>query len=76
MEVGRRRPEEADTGADQVSLVIVPNQLRDAINAAIDKELAGRPCDPAERLEIYHALLSYFDRHGTIPEFTLREPTK
>ena len=53
-------------------LVIVPEALRAAIDAAIDKELAGRPCDPGERDDIFRALLTYFDQHGTIPEFTLK----
>lgn len=52
-------------------LVIVPNSLRDQIHAAIDKALAGRPCDDETREHLYGQLLDYFDEHGTIPDFTL-----
>lgn len=54
-------------------LVIVPNALSDAIYAAIDKALNGRPCVPEERESLYHRLLGYYDEHGVIPDFTLRE---
>lgn len=52
-------------------LVIVPNDLRDKINAAIDQALDGRPCDDASREVIYGQLLEYFDDHGELPDFTL-----
>jgi hypothetical protein len=52
-------------------LVIVPSSLRDAINAALDKALDGRPCDADSREVLYDQLLCYFDEHGAIPDFTL-----
>lgn len=52
-------------------LVIVPDSLHDQINAAIDKALAGRPCDAETREHIYTTLLTYFDKHGKIPDFKL-----
>lgn len=55
-----------------MSIVVVPNDLRDAIYAAIDKELNGRPCDDADREVIYEQILAYFDEHGRIPDFSLK----
>ena len=54
-----------------MSLVIVPNALRDAINARIDEALAACPEAAVEREEFYGALLAYYDEHGVIPEFTI-----
>ncbi len=54
-----------------MTLLIVPNHVRDAIEAAIDKELNGRPLEAAEREDIYHDLLRYYDEHGVIPDFSL-----
>ena len=51
--------------------VIVHNDLRDAIDAAIDVALAGRPCDDDGREDIFRRLLGYYDDHGRIPDFTL-----
>jgi hypothetical protein len=50
---------------------IVPDSLRDAINAALDKALDGRPCDADSRAVLYDQLLCYFDEHGVIPDFAL-----
>jgi hypothetical protein len=50
---------------------IVPDSLRDAINAALDKALDGRPCDADSRAVLYDQLLSHFDKHGVLPDFTL-----
>jgi hypothetical protein len=52
-------------------LVIVPNVLRDKINAAIDKELDGRPIEEAERQDVFDKLLAFWDEHGAIPDFKL-----
>jgi hypothetical protein len=54
-------------------MVIVPNDLRDAINAKIDAEIANLPEDQRQKAEncrehMYHQLLSYFDDHGAIPD--------
>lgn len=57
----------------KAKLVIVPNTLRNAIHAAIDKALAGRPCDDASREIIYYQILAYYDDHGRLPDFTLKE---
>lgn len=54
-----------------MTLVIVPNALADQINSAIDAALHGRPCEEWEREDIFSRLLSYFNDHGRIPDFTL-----
>lgn len=54
-------------------LVVIPNDLRDRLNASIDTALAGRPCDEMSREYLYNWLLLYWDEHGTIPEFKLQE---
>lgn len=51
--------------------VVVPNTLADAINAAIDRELSGRPCDAESREIIFNQVLAYFDEHGRLPDFSL-----
>ena len=56
-----------------MKLVVVPDCLRDAINAKIDGEIAKlpealRPKAEACRDHMYHELLSYFDEHGVIPD--------
>jgi hypothetical protein len=54
-------------------LVIVPNCLRDEINAAIDTALIGHPDAEPDREIFYDTLLAYFNEHGVIPEFTLEK---
>jgi len=56
-------------------LVIVPDELREAVHAAIDKALNGRPCSGEERESIYGQLLWHYGEHGCIPEFALEEPS-
>ncbi len=56
-----------------MKLAIVPDCLRDAINAKIDEEIARlpealRPKAEECRDHLYHQLLSYFDEHGVIPD--------
>lgn len=52
-------------------MVIVPNQLRDAIYTKVDAAIAEFPGAVADREYFYNVLLDYFDEHGEIPEFTL-----
>ncbi len=54
-----------------MTLLLVPNFVRDAINAAINRELDGRPIADDERENLYRMLLSHYDEHGEIPEFSL-----
>ena len=63
-------------------LVIVPNSLRDAINAKLDaaRDEAAIPPEVWSEIQpnLYHELLGVFDRTGVIPEFSLKktEPTE
>lgn len=52
-------------------LVIVPNSLRDAINAKLDAALAACPAAAPDRDLFYRQLLAYFNDHGVVPDFTL-----
>jgi hypothetical protein len=57
-------------------IVIVPNVLRDAINAKLDAALAELPEEDRavaekDREFLYGQLLDAFDQYGTIPDFTL-----
>lgn len=52
-------------------MVVVPDSLTVAINAAIDSELAGRPCDDETRDYLFQCILSHYDQFGKIPHFTL-----
>lgn len=59
-----------------MSFVIVPNALRDAINAKLDAAYAQCPDAALDRDIHYGALLQAFNETGVIPDFTLqkREP--
>ncbi len=52
-------------------MVVVPNALRDAINAKLDTAIAACPGAAGDREELYRQLLSHFDEHGEIPSFDL-----
>lgn len=59
-----------------MQLFIVPNELRDAIYAKLDAEIAKWPDAAKDREALYEQLLAYFNEHGVIPEFSLtpKEP--
>ena len=52
-------------------MVIVPNELRDAINAKLDTAIAACPDAAKDRDTLYKQLLTYFDEHGEVPDFDL-----
>lgn len=54
-------------------LVIVPSSLTQAIHTAIEKALNGRPCSDQDREGLFDQLLSYYDEHGVIPAFELKQ---
>lgn len=55
-----------------MSVVIVPNCVRDAINRALDKAVpADIPKD--DRKSLYLELLRHFGEHGVIPDFTVKK---
>lgn len=53
-------------------LVIVPNELRDAINAKLDKAIAECPGAEIDRQELFRQLLTYYNDHGVIPDFSVK----
>jgi hypothetical protein len=56
-----------------MSFVIVPNVLRDAINAKLDAAYVMFPDAAADRDIHYQALLDAFNQTGAIPDFTLEK---
>ncbi len=54
-------------------LVIVPNYVRDAINAKLDAAIAEEPEAAKERDQLYNTILAYFSEYGSLPEFTLKK---
>jgi len=52
-------------------MVIVPNELRDAINAKLDAAITACPDAANDRDALYNQLLAYFDEHGEVPDFDL-----
>ena len=51
--------------------VVVPNSLRNAINEKLDGAFAETPEAAPDRDIFYRRLLSFFNEHGYLPEFTL-----
>ncbi len=58
------------TEAKHTKTVIVPNELADAINAALDAAYAKNPEAAVDREAHFSSLLDYFDEHGKLPEFS------
>lgn len=56
-----------------MATVILPNELTDRIHLQLDKELAGRPISKEEKQSLFNVVLDYFDKHGVIPSFRLKE---
>lgn len=56
---------------DRTEIVIVPNELRDAINKKLDQEIALQPDAAADREYLYNQILGYFSEYGRMPDFTL-----
>lgn len=54
-----------------MSLVIVPNELSEAIHEKLRAAAEGLILTSEEYDQHYKTLLQYFDEHGTIPYFTL-----
>ena len=52
-------------------VVIVSDELRDAINEALDRAIAECPKAATERAALFNQLLAYVDEHGVIPDFTI-----
>lgn len=51
---------------------MVPNKVRDAINASLDVALKQWPDATAhDRRVLYQEVLDYYDKHGVIPDFEI-----
>lgn len=58
-------------------IVVVPNELSDAIDKKITLALSGRSCSEKDREIIRNQLIGYYNEHGIIPDFDLsRQPRK
>ena len=55
-------------------LVVVPNYIWDAIEAKLDMAIALHPEAENDREYLRSQLITYVDKYGTIPEFTLAPP--
>lgn len=51
---------------DGFKVVLVPNELRDAINTLLD-EVVPDDCPHEGRTQMYHQLLCHFHETGTLP---------
>ena len=54
-------------------MVVVPNSLRDAINKKLDAEIDRHPGAEPDRDALFSHLLTFFNEHGYVPEFTLEK---
>lgn len=57
-----------------LDIVVVPDALREAINAKLDAVIAAMPEDErsiveTDRDQFYHQLVGYFHTNGVIPDF-------
>ena len=59
-----------------MSMFVIPNSLRDAINAKLDAAIADVPDAEKDREHLYHSLLMYFNEHGVIPDFSITKTEK
>ena len=55
-------------------LVIVPNELRDAIQRKLGEALKDFPeCSKEDRQFLYQQILKYYNEHGVVPDFQLKK---
>ena len=66
-------PTRASSPSGGIQIVIVPNDLRDAINGKLDAALAECPDAEKDRVVFYRQLLCYFDEYGVVPDFSLEK---
>lgn len=59
-----------------MKMVIVPNDLRDRINAKLDAVIKECPDAEKDRDVLYSQLLGYYDEHGVVPDFSLKKSQK
>ena len=58
---------------DAPHFMIVPAYVDQAIEAKLDAAFAGLPYTAEDRQYVRDELLAYFDRYGTLPDFTLEK---
>jgi hypothetical protein len=54
-----------------MSIVIVPNALRDAINAKLDVVFKDTPEAEKDRDYLYNQIILFYNEKGYIPDFSL-----
>ena len=53
-------------------LVVVPNELRDAINRELDRALKRADAEAQnDREQFFNQILCFYDEHGHIPEISI-----
>jgi hypothetical protein len=61
-------------GAKIMEFIIIPNVLRDAINAKIDAALKDLPAEAnVDREVFYQQILAYYNDTGQIPDFKIEK---
>lgn len=55
-----------------MTLVVVPNYVRDAINSKLDAAYIETPSAAGDREHHFAVLLDYFNEHGKLPTFSLK----
>lgn len=58
---------------DCVTIMIVPDALREAIMKKIDKALEDCPEAIIEKELTYERLLAYFNQYGSVPDFSFQK---
>ena len=53
--------------------VVLPNELRDEINALLDEQFLIYPDAEKDREVFFSMLLAFFDEHGYLPDFKLSQ---
>jgi hypothetical protein len=53
------------------TIVLVPDALREAINAKLDAAIEEHPDAQKDREILFSQLLAFSDEHGFIPDFSL-----
>ncbi len=53
-------------------IVVIYDELNNAINNALDKAIEKCPGAEKERENLYQQLLMYFDEHGVLPDFSIK----
>ncbi|WP_376956480.1 hypothetical protein ABNQ39_00410 (plasmid) [Azospirillum sp. A26] len=52
-------------------LLVIPNDIRDELNARLDEQIAAHPDAAADRDVLFAQLVDHVNRTGVIPDFSL-----